>query len=383
MAELKIAEVILRERRKLKLTQEELANALTVSPQAVSNWERGGYPDITLLPRIANYLGITVDELIGNDEASRQADIKLFMSKYNHSTPAEQLILAKEYHKKYPSDFSVCDCLAVAILRNKDCWQMDYPLLKEVCEKILSECTWEYTRQNALECMSIVCPDDEWENWRYKSEQFYYSCLNERIEERFWRRGDHAQFQKQNTANVLLNLMHFLGREYMRYYEKDNGMVFDDPEKTAALMKYRMRILECLSDDGAIPEAWSGCYADLCLKAAGAMIGAGETKAGFALLERAFELYDIWLNIPDGKKMETGAPTLFENAKISKMEKNCTVNIYFEDGTSVWTPYLWLFWQYRDDIYKAMTAWPWFDAVREDERYIKLLERAREMADLS
>ena len=40
MAELKIAEVIIRERRKLKLTQEELANALMVSPQAVSNWER-------------------------------------------------------------------------------------------------------------------------------------------------------------------------------------------------------------------------------------------------------------------------------------------------------------------------------------------------------
>ena len=75
MAELKIAEVILRERRKLKLTQEELANALMVSPQAVSNWERGGYPDITLLPRIANYFKITVDELIGNDEASHQADV--------------------------------------------------------------------------------------------------------------------------------------------------------------------------------------------------------------------------------------------------------------------------------------------------------------------
>ncbi|MBO5981942.1 MAG: helix-turn-helix domain-containing protein, partial [Clostridia bacterium] len=37
MSELKIAESILRERRKLKLTQEELASALNVSPQAVSN----------------------------------------------------------------------------------------------------------------------------------------------------------------------------------------------------------------------------------------------------------------------------------------------------------------------------------------------------------
>ena len=85
MVELKIAEVILRERRKLKLTQEELANALMVSPQAVSNWERGGYPDITLLPRIANYFKITVDELIGNDEASHQADFEFFMSKFNHA----------------------------------------------------------------------------------------------------------------------------------------------------------------------------------------------------------------------------------------------------------------------------------------------------------
>ena len=65
--ELKIPEVILKKRREKNLTQEELASALGVSPQAVSNWERGGYPDITLLPKIANFFEITVDELIGND----------------------------------------------------------------------------------------------------------------------------------------------------------------------------------------------------------------------------------------------------------------------------------------------------------------------------
>ena len=68
MTELKIAEVVLTERHRRNMTQEELASALGVSPQAVSNWERGGYPDITMLPVIANYFGITVDALIGNDE---------------------------------------------------------------------------------------------------------------------------------------------------------------------------------------------------------------------------------------------------------------------------------------------------------------------------
>ena len=146
-------------------------------------------------------------------------------------------------------------------------------------------------------------------------------------------------------------------------------------------MKYRMRILECISDDGGIPEAWSGCYADLCLKFAGAMIGAGETDEGFLYLEKAFTLYDIWLKIPEGKKMKTGAPTLFENAKISKIGKNYEANIFFEDGASVWAPYLWLFWQIKDDIFNAMTKWPWFDAVHEDKRYINLLARAKKMAE--
>ncbi|MBR2296586.1 MAG: helix-turn-helix transcriptional regulator, partial [Clostridia bacterium] len=82
MVELKISEVISRERKRLDLTQEELAKALYVSPQAVSNWERGGYPDITLLPSIANFFGITVDELIGNDEVSVKSDIESFFEKY-------------------------------------------------------------------------------------------------------------------------------------------------------------------------------------------------------------------------------------------------------------------------------------------------------------
>ena len=42
MTELKFADVILRQRKMRNMTQEELATALGVSAQAVSNWERGG-----------------------------------------------------------------------------------------------------------------------------------------------------------------------------------------------------------------------------------------------------------------------------------------------------------------------------------------------------
>lgn len=377
----KIAEVILRERRKRNMTQEELASVLTVSPQAVSHWERGGYPDITLLPRIANFFQISIDELFGNDDISRKADIENFIRKFNAATPKEQLTLSKEYYGKYPGDFQICDCLAMAILRNKEEWEKEYPLLKEVCNRILSDCTWEHTRQNALECMCIVCPDEEWGSWKYKSEQFYSSCQNERVEERLWQRRRYADYQKHNTANHLLCLMHFLGREYMRYYEKDNGMLFENPAVTAALMKYRMRILESLSENGEIPEAWLGCYADLCLKAAGALIASRQTEEGFDYLARVFPLFEAWLQIPDGKKMEVGMPALFGQATISKVNKNCVVNIFIDDELVAWVPDLWLFWQNRYELEKSLSAWPWFDAVREDARFLTAYRRAVEMAE--
>lgn len=48
-----------------KATQEELANSLGVSGQAVSKWEKGlSLPSIALLPTLASYFGITVDELL-------------------------------------------------------------------------------------------------------------------------------------------------------------------------------------------------------------------------------------------------------------------------------------------------------------------------------
>ena len=52
--------------RKAKgMTQEELANILSVSSQAVSKWENdASCPDISLLPRLAKELGLTTDELL-------------------------------------------------------------------------------------------------------------------------------------------------------------------------------------------------------------------------------------------------------------------------------------------------------------------------------
>ncbi|MCM1117738.1 MAG: helix-turn-helix domain-containing protein [bacterium] len=58
-------------RRAAGMTQEELGEAVGISGQAVSRWECGGAPDISLLPAIADKLGITIDALFGRDGNER------------------------------------------------------------------------------------------------------------------------------------------------------------------------------------------------------------------------------------------------------------------------------------------------------------------------
>lgn len=65
MEENQIGRQIAENRRAKGLTQEQLAEEFGVSPQAVSKWENGAScPDILTLPQLADFFGITVDELL-------------------------------------------------------------------------------------------------------------------------------------------------------------------------------------------------------------------------------------------------------------------------------------------------------------------------------
>ena len=65
MDQIKIGKFIYEQRKKLNLTQKELAKILFVSESAVCKWEKDvAHPDITLLPKLAEVLGVSEHELI-------------------------------------------------------------------------------------------------------------------------------------------------------------------------------------------------------------------------------------------------------------------------------------------------------------------------------
>lgn len=77
MNTIQIGKIISTHRKEKGVTQEELANHLGVSKPAVSKWESGqSYPDILLLPELASYFNITVDQLIGYEPQMTDEDVR-------------------------------------------------------------------------------------------------------------------------------------------------------------------------------------------------------------------------------------------------------------------------------------------------------------------
>lgn len=77
MKKINIGPIILQKRKERDITQEELAQYMGVSKPAVSKWESGqSYPDILLLPLLAAYFNMSVDDLLGYEAQMAPQDAR-------------------------------------------------------------------------------------------------------------------------------------------------------------------------------------------------------------------------------------------------------------------------------------------------------------------
>ena len=76
-------------RRERGIKQEELAGFVGVTAQAVSKWENGGVPDTELIPKIADFFGVSCDKLFGRS-VSDYADLRTALAKKIFETPLEE-----------------------------------------------------------------------------------------------------------------------------------------------------------------------------------------------------------------------------------------------------------------------------------------------------
>ncbi len=92
-------------RKKNNLTQEKLADYLGVSYQAVSKWECGASsPDLSLIVPLAKLLHVTTDELLGMADDETDERKLEYDALYNKAHHPEQLELAQQASREYPSE---------------------------------------------------------------------------------------------------------------------------------------------------------------------------------------------------------------------------------------------------------------------------------------
>lgn len=368
--ELRIDKKIKEYRRKEDLTQEELAKILGVSHQSVSKWEQGdGYPDITLLPVIANHFGITIDELVGNDEIGRKEELAEYRKKFSSEPwiPEEKIALAEEMWRKYPDEWYIARNLVGALLSDVDHKTERESRIREVCRTILDKCQISFIREKAVLAMCIVCDDSELNSWASYLPSGYSSILNmdDMLEERYEEKGDYEKSQAMWGLNNLHRVVEFIMR---------GSRHMGSAERSLAVQQRRLDLIDFLSHSETV-NGWLPYRALATLRVSAALFGMGRNEEGYRELESAATLYEQWFAIPEGTELGLGDEVIF--GKIT-VKRGIWLFVYFPDGTKHRygkgtfriTP---------DQLYQLLTVtsgWEWFDSVRSEDRFKQVVERA-------
>lgn len=122
---LRIGENIKSLRKAKDITQEALAEMLGVSCQSISRWELGTcYPDMELLPAIAEIFQSSVDSLLGLDDKAEKAKVREYLERFqlaiNKGQIQECIAIAREGVAEYPNNYTLLNKLMYALFVSGD-----------------------------------------------------------------------------------------------------------------------------------------------------------------------------------------------------------------------------------------------------------------------
>lgn len=168
---LKIGEKIKELRKSQDVTQEKLADYLNISYQAVSKWENGlALPDITLLPQLASFFGVTVDELLGVTKLEQSEELTQYEKQYfkfgREGKVLEKIALCRKVLKKYPRNYQWMLNLAYGLVsycatKEQEEYSKEHKFTEEainLCEKVLEDCTTDSIRHGAIQILCYNYP---------------------------------------------------------------------------------------------------------------------------------------------------------------------------------------------------------------------------------
>ena len=346
-----LAENLRKMRRDRDLTQEDLAGYLGISFQAVSKWERDeGYPDITMLPVIANFFGITVDTLIGNDVTTQEERIRAYCAEYEELNRTGNMKAAVEVAQKayrdYPYDWHVIDIYCRSLTKGYSEYPGEkLPELRSICRMIMEKCTDAKIRMHAVYSMLFAEEDALVEEWFAEVPGTYDFTQWERREDRYLERQQMDKYRHQKQCNMQ--------QLYIYLFEK-MGEGLSTPQEAVDAYQRRAALQEALfGGENAICEKFR--YAFNQMQLASALFECGQMEEGYSALERSIQCFAEWFFVPEKEELQYAG--LFDTLSVRRTRD--------PEGM---IPFL-----------TGNRQLPGFKVVADEERFKTLLEQMRSL----
>lgn len=357
-----IAENLKRLRKERGLTQEALAEFVGVSYQAVSKWERGdGYPDITLLPVIAGFFGVTLDDLVGMNEIQNKEKYDEFNLKAgklaSEGKIGEAIATLREGLKAFPSDYhfmAELACYLDGYGKTKEERQANGEEAIRISERILEFCTDTSIRNDvqANICYAMKRYGDK-EKARKMAERLpnYYKTAQQVLP--IFLEGR----ERQECCKSGIQMLAYC------FYATVRDMLKDDiytPEERIALRRKVLAMYELVYEDGNYLFTHTR-VADLYEDIAADLMEIGQLDEALKHWSLAADHAIAYDTLPDS------APYT------SLLTRDL---MYVKANTSTTSEY-----NYAHYMLKFMQKDKLFESVREDPRVIAIMEKLKKVAN--
>ena len=223
-----IGEKIKALRKAKNISQEFLAKALGVSFQAVSKWETNTTtPDVSLIPPIASFFGVSIDELFDYNVLENEKKIERICKEaalYRLDDPPRAEAILKEGLKHFPANETILTVLVYVL------WNIpgrDHDLI-ETCKQLIEQTTIEGVKCDALRILAEAYHRlgnfDKIPAVLDRIPEFYFTkleCVSRLIEGKTGL--DAAQFQMNLSGKSLMEMLGIMQKRFSETGEQEKA----------------------------------------------------------------------------------------------------------------------------------------------------------------
>lgn len=371
-------------RRRMNLTQEQLAEQFGTSPQAVSRWENGStYPDIEMLPMIASFFDTSIDALLGCTEEEKQKFCSELQKEFEAAVQAKDIEKSIELMREIRRNLKDYQSYWFWGLYN-EIWKSqifkDEIVLNEIrllTEEVFAVCPRE-THFAVIRYMSYMEDDEHIDSFLKMYSNREDMSSSTLLFERYKMRGE---FDK---AELIRQYVLWQEIEHITTAASDwDNCLGSDPEYFIWFCETQLNYLNainCLNPDkkhiisgAAVPDIWCEARILLGLRYTASLAKLGKMDEAYESFEDMIALIEQVMAISDDTP-EIGCSSPALNGFKLKSDFYWVEDSGIEYRNLCMSYDEWEIWIIPHDYKKAVEN-HWFDSMRADNRFDALFDR--------